>query len=70
MQALSEKIKNNGKAVLKEYDDLIVQLAAKEAELKETIPDEQKTKIEFSNDIIAAAKRPRVVSDAGVKDKQ
>eukprot|EP00943_MAST-04B_sp_MAST-4B-sp1_P000833 g833.t1 len=70
MQALSEKIKNNGKVVLKEYDDLIVQLAAKEAELKETMPDEQKTKIEFSHDIIAAAKRPRVASDAGVKGKK
>jgi hypothetical protein len=70
MQALAEKIKNNGKVVLKEYDDLIVQLAAKEAELKKAIPDEQKTKIEFSNDIIAAAKRPRVSSDASAKGKQ
>ena len=64
MQSLSEKIKDNGKNVLKQYDDLIIQLAAKEAELKETLPDENKTKIEFSNDIIAAAKRPRVASDA------
>eukprot|EP00944_MAST-04C_sp_MAST-4C-sp1_P000891 g891.t1 len=62
MQALAEKLKNNGKKVLADYDDLVIQLAAKEAELKEKIPEEKKTTINLSDDMLVAAKRRRVES--------
>ena len=50
MQALAEKLKNNGKSA--DYDDLVIQLAAKEAELKEKIPEEKKTTINLSDDML------------------
>ena len=62
MQALAEKLKNNGGKVLADYDDLVIQLAAKEAELKEKIPEEKKTTINLSDDMLVAAKRRRVES--------
>ena len=62
MQILAEKLKSNGKKVLADYDNLVIQLAAKEAELKEKVPDEKKTTIHFSDDMLVAAKRKRVES--------
>ena len=69
MQALAEELKNNGKKVLADYDNLVIQLAAKEAELKEKVPDENKTTIELSEDMLVAAKRRRVESLYGEQQK-
>ena len=45
MQALAEKLKSNGKKVLADYDNLVIQLAAKEAELKEKFQTKRKQQL-------------------------
>ena len=68
MDVKTEQLKALAKTVLVNYDETLIELSKAEAELAKQSPDVGRSKIDFGDDILAAAQRKQTTGGSVRKD--